>query len=115
MKKPSNRKERINFIEKKKGYDFATTLVYLTDSELKRFFNFLWKKGLKNQIDFAPSFKPATCLRCNKEVEFISVCGCGERRAVIDLEGFESDDEDDQKIKAEYIKNQPEKKINRFR
>jgi len=46
-------------------------------------------------------------LRCNGEVEFISVCDCGERRAVIDIDGFEPYDEEDQKIKAEYIKNHP--------
>lgn len=86
MKKPSNRKERIGFLRKKKGNDFVSTLIYFTDRELKSYFNRLWENGLRDEIDYVPVFEPPICLRCNKEVEFVPVCGCGERMAVLDPE-----------------------------
>lgn len=108
MKKPSNRKERINFLKQKKGYGYVSALASLTDSELRKHFDLLWENGLKNENNYISTIEPAICLRCNSEVEFISICGCGERMAVIDIEGFNPDDEEDQRIKTEYLKNHPE-------
>lgn len=109
IRKPSNRKERISFIIKKKGFDFACFSLEMTDGELKKYFDKLWNNGLKTESDYIPKVhEPSICLRCGEEIEWISSCGCGEDMAVVDVDGFDNNDEEDQRIKAEYLRNHPE-------
>lgn len=91
MKKPSNRKERVEFIAKKKGLDFAFLMYYMTDGEVKTFFEKLYPT-LKNMQDFSGEKKPI-CVRCNCEVEsyFSTECACGDNRAVYSEEDWKYD------------------------
>lgn len=109
MKKPSTRKEIIDVLIQKKGYEYTSILTLaLKDSNLKKHFDRLWKNGLKGEVDYIPSdIEPSICLRCKSEVEYVSYCDCGENMAVIDVAGFNPDEVDDQKFKAEYLKDHP--------
>ncbi|ACA57570.1 hypothetical protein N494_18760 (plasmid) [Clostridium botulinum A2B7 92] len=85
MKKPANRKERVNFIIKKKGLDFANFTLLMSDGEVKKFFDKLWENGLRNMPDYeVPELEPSICLRCGTEITWHSECGCGEDMAIID-------------------------------
>lgn len=90
MKKPSNRKERIEFIDKKYGNDFARSFYKSTDKEVKEFVNLRYT-ALKNKEDYVYETPVSTCIRCGEEVLHHQECGCGIDRAVFDNYGWKDD------------------------
>lgn len=90
MRKPKNRKERVNFILQKCGYDDAVSLVGFTDSELKKYFEKIYPL-IKDKSDYK---KPnISCMRCGEKVLWHTECGCSFEydRAVFDEEGWIDD------------------------
>jgi hypothetical protein len=90
MKKPSNRKERIDFIILKQGYDMASLLLSYTDKELRKHFDYLYPY-LKDKEDFKTIYIPSTCLRCGEVVIHHFECGCGDDRAVFSDEDWKEE------------------------
>jgi hypothetical protein len=80
-----NRKERINFLTQKLGFDYVSSMVAMTDAEVKKHTDRLYP-ALVNKDDFVASNKRLPCIRCGAEVLWISECDCGTNRAVFDDE-----------------------------
>lgn len=98
MKKPSNRKERIDFFVNKLGIDYALNLVFLTDGQVAHLFNARYQE-LKKMPDYKSKPTESKCVRCESFIYWHSVCDCGEDRAVFDDDSWLQDirdcDEDD--------------------
>lgn len=90
MKKPSNRRERIDFICKKKGQRIKDTFIYMTDKELKLYFDILYPT-LKNSPDATKVDDTVQCIRCGYDVEHHLECGCGTDRCVFTEEEWKDD------------------------
>ena len=75
MKKPSNRKERIEFLMKKWGYDIVSGFVAYTDSEIKRLFEQHYS-SLKNADDYVIKSYAPTCVKCGDEISVTYDCAC---------------------------------------
>ncbi|WP_291566732.1 MULTISPECIES: hypothetical protein [unclassified Clostridium] len=88
MKKPKNRKERIDFIIAKLGNDMGLLFLSLTDREVKKFIdeNYNW---LKEKEDYQQPI--SRCIRCNEEVIHHTECGCGYDRAIFSEEDWKDD------------------------
>lgn len=95
MKKPSNRKERINMIIQKLGLDFVSGMYSSTDKEIKEIFESIYPKLIK-MPDFVARGHLPVCKRCGVEVdiEFHTYCQCGMDRTVYNEEEWERDIED---------------------
>jgi ribosomal protein S27AE len=96
MRKPTTRKERIEFLINKQGYTVASSLLTVTDREVKKYFDMFYKH-LKDKEDVKE--KRVTCMRCGAEVEHHFECNCGYDRAVFseedwieDIQSFTDDD-----------------------
>lgn len=83
MKKPSNRKERMEFILLKLGADTVQSMYAMTDKEVKFFFDSIYPR-IKDRDDYYQEKKDSVCIRCNTivETEFHTWCSCGEDRAI---------------------------------
>jgi hypothetical protein len=96
LRKPRNRRERMDMISQKYGYKTAQSLYFLTDKEVRMFFDQQYKRMLKmpDYVDSQP-----VCIRCNSEVEieFHTYCSCGEDRAVYSIEDWKQDIKDNDK------------------
>lgn len=92
MKKPSNRRERIEFICRKKGYRMSDIFTLMTDREVKLYFDYAYPV-LKDKPDTAPDDMPK-CIRCGCDVEHHFECACGYDRAVFSEEDWRRDIED---------------------
>lgn len=92
MIKPKNRKERVEFIAKKKGLDFAFLMYSMTDGEVKNFFEKIYPV-IKDTDDFDGVKQKPTCIRCGCEVNsyFTTECACGYNRAVYSEEDWKYD------------------------
>lgn len=95
MRKPKNRKERIQFISQKLGSDNAIGMLYMTDKEVEKFVDSVYS-NLKDNDDYVE--KVSICIRCREEVLHHTECGCGNDRAVFneydwkdDIESFDEE------------------------
>lgn len=80
--KPTNRKDRVDFITKKLGGEIVHSLAKMNDKELKNFFNNIYPK-YKDAVDYQrPKFEMPICFVCGGETETTWNCACGH--AVID-------------------------------
>lgn len=88
MKKPKNRKERIDMIVKKLGTGFAVNMLYMNDKEVKQFTedNYEWLKQKEDYIE-----NESTCIRCGENILHHTECGCGFDRAVFSEEDWKED------------------------
>lgn len=88
MKKPKNRKERIDFIIAKLGNDTGLLFLSSTDREVKKFIdeNYNW---LKEKEDYQPPI--SRYIRCNEEVIHHTECGCGYDRTIFSEEDWKDD------------------------
>lgn len=81
--KPSNRKERLEWIQQKKGIDYVMGMYLLTDREVKK-----WFEKVYPYYKDAPAYERVTeqpvCLVCDNEVTILWNCSCGEDCATID-------------------------------
>lgn len=95
MKKPTNRKERINMITQKFGLDFASGMYMSTDKEVREFFESLYPR-LQKMPDFIAEEHVPVCKRCGVPVdmEFHTYCQCGTDRAVYSEADWKRDIED---------------------
>lgn len=93
MKKPSNRRERINFIIRKKGKRTADIFTLMTDREVKMFFDAIWPR-IKDASDATSDADEVQCVRCGCNVEHHFECLCGYDRAVFSEEDWKMDIED---------------------
>lgn len=91
MRKSANRRERIGFIAKKCGRDVLAGLAYLSDKELKSFFEERWTS--LSQMPDSPSTDEVLCIRCRAPIatEFTTYCKCGKNRAIYDEETWTQD------------------------
>ncbi|MEK4503610.1 hypothetical protein [Bacillus sp. FSL R12-0069] len=82
-KKPRNRKERVDFLIKKMGFDvIGRLLVSMTDREVKYLFEGAYLT-YKDREDYqTPEYSPPDCLVCGCETVVHWDCGCGH--AIID-------------------------------
>lgn len=94
MKKPQNRKERIELLIQKLGIDFVTGMYAFTDKEVKQLFEVYWKRGLKDRQDYKDDVSAVECIRCGQDVMTETYCGCGMNRAVYDIDSWIRDLED---------------------
>lgn len=85
MKKPRNRRERIEFLTKKLGSYFTQGMVAFTDKEVKKFTDGVYE-NLKDKEDYVASEIESICIRCNKPVLYHYECDCGFDRAVFSKE-----------------------------
>ena len=76
MKKPCNRKERINFIRKKFGNDVVSAFASLTDKEVRNYFEEIYP-SIKNKEDYKYKSKESLCIKCNDVIEITYNCQCG--------------------------------------
>lgn len=90
MKKPKNRKERIELIEQKEGNDFAKMFYTRSDGEVKKYLEQNYHY-LKNKDDFIYEIPTATCLRCGEEVLHHYECTCGYDRVIFDDDMWKED------------------------
>jgi len=89
VKKPRTRKERLQFLEKKKGRRGMEIFLYATDKEVKSFFELLYP-SLKDKPD-ATADDTVQCLRCGCDVEHHLECGCGINRCVFTEQEWKDD------------------------
>lgn len=78
MKKPKNRKERIEFLHRKKGEFGIYGMEYLTDREVKNHFE-KYYPSIKDAPDYIYKEPDITCCRCGCTV-FVDTtyeCQCG--------------------------------------
>lgn len=82
MRKPKTRKERLEFLRKKRG-DLVTYMVApMTDREFKKFFDGMYL-AYKDKEDYvSPEYKTPNCLVCGSETITTWECACGY--AIID-------------------------------
>ncbi|QUH21948.1 hypothetical protein [Alkaliphilus sp. B6464] len=78
-----NRKERIDFLTRKLGFDYVSLMVSMTDGQVKKHTDKLYSV-LKDKEDFKIRDKGVPCMRCDSEVLWASECNCGTNRAVFD-------------------------------
>ena len=90
MRKPSNRIERINFICQKKGQRIKDIFIYMTDRELKRYFDMIYPL-IKDKQDATKADDTVQCIRCGCDVEMHLDCNCGVDRAVFTEEEWKND------------------------
>lgn len=90
MKKPRTRKERIEFIARKKGKRGAEFFIYMTDREVKNYFDLIYP-AIKDILDAHPDDDTAQCLRCGWNVEYKIECACGINRCVFSEEEWKED------------------------
>lgn len=115
MRKPKNRKERIEFLSRKMGRESADLFVYFTDKEVKQHFDGIYLK-IKNRPDYET--KASTCMRCGEEVIYHYECGCSTEynRVVFDndmwLDDLESNTDDRDLTAIAIEKNQEFKLAN---
>ncbi|MCY9738139.1 hypothetical protein M5X17_31090 [Paenibacillus alvei] len=83
MKFPSTRKERLKWLEKKKGMDYVMTMYTLTDREVKQWFNSVYPI-YKDAPDYVPTIHDIECLVCGGDVITTWTCACGDNMAIID-------------------------------
>ena len=88
MKKPKNRKERINFAIDKLGITTAQLLLTSTDKEVKDFVDSVYL-SLKDLESYIPI--ESTCIRCGEGIIHHTDCGCGYDRAVYNEEDWKDD------------------------
>lgn len=102
LKKPSNRKERMDLIERKLGLDFASALYRMTDGELKKYMEHNFNRIIK-MPDYSHKENTPTCLRCGCQVdiEFHTYCQCGKDRTVYSEEDWKKVIENDIEENAE--------------
>lgn len=82
MRKPRNRKERVDFLKRKMGSHIIHVLVSMDDREIKGFFNELYPL-YKDKEDYQePEYKTPDCLVCGSETITTWDCTCGH--AIID-------------------------------
>ncbi|WP_313077025.1 hypothetical protein [Lacrimispora sp.] len=81
MKKPTTRKERLEFIEKKKGKRGTEIFLYMTDREVKKYFDLIYP-SMKDRPDATDANDTIQCLRCGSDVEHHLLCACGVDRCV---------------------------------
>lgn len=93
MKKPNTRKDRINFICQKKGKRILNIFVFMTDKEVKQYFDAVYPL-IKDKPDATSSDDEVQCIRCGCEVEHHFECFCGYDRAVFSEEDWKMDLED---------------------
>lgn len=108
VKKPNNRKTRIEFISKKLGLPNAQLFLTFTDKEVKTFVDNMYN-SLKDKEDYIEP--ESICIRCEERVISHTECGCGYDRAIFgeedwkdDIESF-SDESDRRPEDEEFIKN----------
>ncbi|MEW9940024.1 hypothetical protein AB2T82_21085 [Clostridium butyricum] len=108
MRKPKNRKERIDFIVNKMGINVAQGMLYMSDKEVKQFVDSVYL-NLKNKEDHIE--EGSTCIRCGEQIIHHTECGCGNDRSIFseeewkyDIESF-SDESDRCPEDEEFIKN----------
>lgn len=96
LKKPKNRKERMDLIEKKFGVEFASGLYRMADGELKRYMEHNFNRIVKMPDYFYKENNP-TCLRCGCQVDidFHTYCQCGKDRTVYSEEDWKKIIEED--------------------
>lgn len=90
MKKPQNRKERIEYICRKKGQRIADIFIYMTDREVKQYFEAIYPK-IKDKEDATANDDEVQCIRCGCNVEHHFECLCGYDRAVFTEEDWKMD------------------------
>lgn len=90
MKKPSNRKERIDFIIRKKGKRISDIFIKMTDREVKNFFDKNYPI-IKNKEDSTNKDETVQCIRCKCDVEHHLECDCGIDRCVFTEEEWKDD------------------------
>ena len=93
MKKPSNRRDRINFILQKKGRRISDIFTLMTDKEVKQYFDAIWPR-IKDAPDAGEFDDMVQCVRCGCNVEHHFECLCGYDRAVFSEEDWRMDIED---------------------
>ena len=90
MRKYKNRKERIDFVQKKKGRKFVEFVFPdMTDKEVKQYFNLLYPV-IKDSPDLngEPEIE---CIRCGCPIEHHFECICGYDRSVFSEEDWKMD------------------------
>lgn len=89
MKKPLNRRERIEFICQKKGKHISDIFTLMTDHEVKVYFDYIYPV-IKEKPDVTAIDESVQCIRCgsNVEIEFNTYCQCGMNRAVYSSEDW---------------------------
>lgn len=93
MKKPANRRERIEFICRKKGNRASDIFTLMTDREVKTYFEYIYP-AIKNKPDVTNDYETIQCIRCGCDVEHHFECACGYDRAVFSEEDWRRDIED---------------------
>jgi len=109
LKKPTARKERLEFIEKKKGKRGMDFFLYMTDREVKNYFDLLYP-SIKDKPDATAADDTVQCLRCGYDVEHHLECACGVDRCVFTEEEWKDDIEDGsfsemKRLDKDFIKN----------
>ena len=90
MRKPANRRERIEFICQKKGNRMAVIFTYMTDKEVKQYFEAIYPR-IKDKADATIHDDEIQCVRCGCDVEHHFDCLCGYDRAVFSEEDWKMD------------------------
>lgn len=90
MKKPNNRRDRINFIIQKKGRRVSDIFALMTDREVKLYFDAIWSR-IKDAPDATAQDDEVQCIRCGCDVEHHYDCLCGFDRAVFSEEDWKMD------------------------
>lgn len=93
MRKPSNRRKRIEYICQKKGRRISDIFTLMTDKEVKSYFDAVYP-SLKNKPDINELDETVQCVRCGCDVEHHYECGCGYDRVVFSEEDWKRDLED---------------------
>lgn len=93
MKKPSNRRERIEFICQKRGQRISDVFTLMTDREVKKYFDYIYP-SIKDKPDMTTADEAVQCVRCGCDVEHHFECACGYDRAVFSEEDWKRDIED---------------------
>lgn len=93
MKKPANRRERIEFICRKKGNRISDIFTLMTDREVKMYFDCIYPKIIEKP-DATAADEAVQCLRCGCDVEHHYECMCGYDRVVFSEDDWKRDIED---------------------
>lgn len=109
MKKPSNRRERIEFICRKRGNRISDIFTLMTDREVKAYFDYIYP-AIKDNQDATVADETVQCVRCGCNVEHHFECGCGYDRTVFSEEDWKRDIEDNSysdlsELDKEFISN----------
>ncbi|KAB2493191.1 hypothetical protein F8158_22765 [Bacillus cereus] len=84
-KKPSNRKERVDFLIRKIGFDvISKSLASMTDREVKVLFEGAYLTYRDREDYRAPKYQTPECLICGSETVTHWDCACGH--AIIDAD-----------------------------